>query len=75
MTCGPAHRIGEDPESRSTDSGGHRLIPDCPPASQSIRAWAAETAASLPPLTESQVAAVARLAARLDAAAKREPAA
>jgi hypothetical protein len=39
-----------------------------PPSAQDLRAWAAAAAASLPPLTESQVAAVARLAAHLDAA-------
>jgi len=39
-----------------------------PPSAQDLRAWAAAAAASLPPLTESQVAAVVRLATHLDAA-------
>src|SRR5579862_3078275 len=34
---------------------------------QDLRSWAAALAATLPPLTRSQVAAVARIAARLDA--------
>ena len=38
-----------------------------PPSEQDLKAWAAEAAATLPPLTEPQVAAVARLAAHLDA--------
>jgi len=44
------------------------------PAPRDLSTWAAELAATLPPLTESQVAAVARLAARLDASSE-EPAA
>jgi hypothetical protein len=44
------------------------------PVRQDLRAWAAELAATLPPLTQSQVAAVARLAARLDAASSEESA-
>jgi hypothetical protein len=38
-----------------------------PSSKQDLRAWAAAAAATLPPLTEPQVAAVARLAAHLDA--------
>jgi hypothetical protein len=37
-----------------------------PPPEQDLKAWAAEVAATLPLLTEPQVAAVARLAAHLD---------
>jgi hypothetical protein len=37
------------------------------PSEQDLRAWAAAVAAALPPLTEPQLAAVARLAAHLDA--------
>jgi hypothetical protein len=37
------------------------------PAPRDLSTWAAELAATLPPLTESEVAAVARLATRLDA--------
>jgi hypothetical protein len=38
-----------------------------PLSARYLRAWAAEVAATLPPLTEPQVAAVARLATHLDA--------
>lgn len=37
------------------------------PLRKDLRAWASALAATLPPLTESQVAAVARMAAHLDA--------
>jgi hypothetical protein len=46
-----------------------------PLSARDLRAWAAEVAATLPPLTEQQVAAVARLAARLDADGSQELAA
>ena len=42
---------------------------------QGLRAWASALAATLPPLTNSQAAAVARIAARLDARNGQEPAA
>lgn len=42
---------------------------------QGLRAWAAALAAELPPLTSSQAAAVARIAARLDARNGQKPAA
>jgi len=42
---------------------------------QGLRAWAAALAAELPPLTSSQAAVVARIAARLDARNGQEPAA
>lgn len=42
---------------------------------QDLREWAARIAAKLPPLTESQVATVARMAARLDAREQQAPAA
>ena len=42
---------------------------------QGLRAWAAALAAELPPLTSSQAAAVARIAARLGARNGQEPAA
>jgi len=45
------------------------------PSGQDLRAWAAAAAAALPPLTEPQVAAVARLAAHLDADGSQEAAA
>jgi hypothetical protein len=41
---------------------------------QGLSAWAAALAAELPPLTNSQAAAVARIAARLDASHSRGPA-
>jgi hypothetical protein len=46
-----------------------------PPSEQDLRAWAAALASALPQLTEPQVAAVARLAAHLDANDNRELAA
>ena len=42
---------------------------------QGLRAWAAALASELPPLTSSQAAAVARIAARLDARNGQKPAA
>jgi hypothetical protein len=42
---------------------------------QGLRAWAAALAAELPPLTSSQAASVARIAARLDARNRQKPAA
>ena len=42
---------------------------------QGLKAWAAALAAELPPLTSSQAAAVARIAARLDARNGQKPAA
>jgi hypothetical protein len=44
-----------------------------PSEPQDLSTWAAELAATLPPLTESQATTVARLAARLDASGE-EPA-
>jgi len=46
-----------------------------PPSGRDLRSWAASLAAALPPLTEPQVAAVARLAACLDADDSQESAA
>jgi hypothetical protein len=68
----------DPPSGSGPDSRGDRAADDhttCrsrrssarPPSSKDLRAWAAALAATLPPLTESQVAAVARLAAHLDA--------
>lgn len=55
------------------------LCPDQDPgrvsSEQGLRAWAAALAAELPPLTSSQAATVARIAARLDARNGQEPAA
>jgi hypothetical protein len=45
------------------------------PEPRDLNMWAAELASTLPPLTESEVTPVARLAARLDAASNQEPAA
>jgi hypothetical protein len=69
--------------SREPDPPGQKAgDPQCPsrepePLSreQGLRAWAAALAAELPPLTSSQAAAVARIAARLDARNGQEPAA
>ena len=55
------------------------LCPDQDPGrvsrEQGLRAWAAALASELPPLTSSQAAAVARIAARLDARNGQKPAA
>ncbi len=56
-------------------TGGIGRSSEQPPSGQDLRAWAAEVAATLPPLTEQQVAAVARLAAQLDVDSSQEPAA
>ena len=72
--CTPPQAPGE------TDPPGQKAGDLCPgqepePASreQGLRAWAAALAATLPPLTSSQAAAVARIAARLDARNGQEP--
>jgi hypothetical protein len=71
-----------DQPSREPDPPGQKAGDLCPsqepePVSreQGLRAWAAALAAELPPLTSSQAAAVARIAARLDARNGQEPAA
>lgn len=63
-----------DEPSREPDPPGQEAGDLCPsqepepvPREQGLRAWAAALAATLPPLTSSQAAAVARIAARLDA--------
>jgi hypothetical protein len=64
-----------DPSGKKAED----LCPDQDPGrvsrEQGLRAWAAALAAELPPLTSSQAAAVARIAARLDARNGQEPAA
>jgi hypothetical protein len=65
------------------DPPGKKADDVCPPdqdlgrvsREQGLRAWAAALAAELPPLTSSQAAAVARIAARLDARNGQKPAA
>jgi hypothetical protein len=71
-----------DQPSREPDPPGQKAGHLCPsqepePVSreQGLTAWAAALAAELPPLTSSQAAAVARIAARLDARNGQEPAA
>jgi hypothetical protein len=66
--------------SHEPDPPGQKAGDPCPsqepePVSQEqgLRAWAAALAAELPPLTSSQAAAVARIAARLDARNGQEP--
>jgi hypothetical protein len=69
---GPAP-ADEPPPAMTDRPAGEQRIPRSrrssarPPAGQDLRAWAAALAATLPPLTEPQVAVVARLAAHLDA--------
>ncbi len=60
------------PAHSDTPAGEHATRrPACsctkPPSGRDLRAWAASLAAAFPPLTDSQVAAVAKLAAHLDA--------
>lgn len=63
-----------DPPGRKAED----LCPDQAPGrvsrEQGLRAWAAALAAELPPLTSSQAAAVARIAARLNAIHSQGPA-
>ena len=68
--------------SREPDPPGHKAAdlwpgqePEPVSREQGLRAWAAALAAELPPLTSSQAAAVARIAARLDARKGQKPAA
>lgn len=65
------------PEPRGQNAGDSRPDQESEPASQEqdLRAWAVALAAELPPLTSSQAAAVARIAARLDARNGQQPAA
>ncbi len=60
--------MSDQPASEHTTRRSGQL-----PAPRNLSTWAAEQAATLPPLTESQAAAVARLAAQLDASGE-EPA-
>ena len=63
-----------DPPGRKAED----LCPDQAPGrvsrEQGLKAWAAALAAELPPLTSSQAAAVARIAARLNAIHSQGPA-
>lgn len=67
----PASRAAEH---TSTKKEANTARPDRS-SKQDFRAWAAAVAATLPQLTEPQVAAVARLAALLDADDSQKPAA
>ena len=67
---GEADPAGKKAEDLCPDQDPERVSRE-----QGLRAWAAALAAELPPLTSSQAAAVARLAARLDARNGQEPAA
>lgn len=70
----PVHRnataVSDRPAGEHTTRCSGQL-----PASRDLSTWASELAAALPPLTEPQVAAVARLAAHLDASASQKSAA
>jgi len=63
------------PPHDDSHSAGQVLRPARSPSEQDLKAWAAAVAATLPPLTRSQVAAAARLAAHLDARTSQGPAA
>jgi hypothetical protein len=68
----PDPQGGETEGKHAARRSGHTT--DRPPPGQDLRAWAAALAATLPPLTRSQVAAAARIAARLDASDSQGPA-
>lgn len=75
----------QDPQGSRPDSAGGkqaRRRTRCRPRGDSVRPaatqdpleeWAAAAASAMPPLPASQVAAVARIAARLDASHRYEP--
>ena len=56
--------MGGKPASNRTERQGQ--APEQPPRQQDQTAWAADLAATLPPLTEAQVAAVGRIATQID---------
>jgi hypothetical protein len=56
-----------DPPGKKAEDLCPDQDPGCVSREQGLKAWAAALAAELPPLTSSQAAAVARIAARLDA--------
>jgi hypothetical protein len=62
-----------DPPEKKTEDRRPGQDPGRVSREQGLRAWAAVLAAELPPLTSSQAAAVARIAARLDARNGQEP--
>lgn len=73
MPLTPQARGEADEPSREPDPPGQEAGDLCPSQEpepvareQGLRAWAAALAATLPPLTSSQAAAVARIVARLD---------
>jgi hypothetical protein len=74
---GEAAQPSREPDPPGQKAGDLRPSQEPEPVSreQGLRAWAAALAATLPPLTSSQAAAVARIAARLDARNGQEPAA
>jgi hypothetical protein len=71
----PAHPLAKFLPFRGYRSVCRCLDPGRVSREQGHRAWAAALAAELPPLTNSQAAAVPRIAARLDARNVQEPAA
>ena len=65
---GEADPSAVEPGTRDTRAARRtRRDAERPLRGQELRAWAAALAATLPPLTDSQAAAVARIAAQLDA--------
>ena len=66
---GETDQPSREPDPPGQKAGDLRPGQEPEPASreQGLRAWAAALAAELPPLTSSQAAAVARIAAQLDA--------
>jgi hypothetical protein len=74
---GETDQPSSEPDPPGQKAGDLRPSQEPEPVSreQGLTAWAAALAAGLPPLTRSQAAAVARIAARLDARNGQEPAA
>jgi hypothetical protein len=75
------HLPNSGPDSQSEQAGDDHVTHRSGRSSawsssgQDLRTWAAALAATLPPLTESQVAGVARMAAQIDAKDRQKPAA
>ena len=68
-TARPARSVRRTATATSDRPASKYAAPRAP-VQQDLHAWAAELVAALPPMTESAVAAVARLAARLAAVAR-----
>ena len=79
-TARPARRAPRTAKAMSDKSADDHAPPrgrsaSQPPEQQDLSTWAADLAATMPPLTEPQAAAVGRLTTRLDARIDHEQAA